>query len=468
MSRQFPLYALLMAGILSGCASLSVKDVPIAPLSVEAGFENEFESDLEAGTDAPLTSIPQSALWYENYNDPTLNAIVERARNNNLSITGAIEGLEVARAELGIAESVLMPSLDAFLSTNLGAVSLGGGDVSTDANVGLSGLFDPDIAGGNKARRDAARASLNAASLNVEDIQRLVVETVVLEYITLRRAGTRLALLDETLELQRQTLEVVDARFRAGLSPALDVDWAAADLARSTGQRGLFEAARKNAAYSLSVLSGEPPRSLLFEQDRAAAIPSFSGKVNLGVPTDLLRQRPDIRQAEAELLAASELIGAEKADLLPSLRLPGTLSAVGGDGREAVSLSLSALIDLPIFDFGRRKLEVRAQEARTNLALTRYKAALLEAQGEVESALVTIEALKQRGMALETAGDRSQSAYDQLEALYREGLASFIDILDGQRTLIQIREQIVETDADLASALAQLNSALGLLGSDDN
>jgi len=177
--------------------------------------------------------------------------------------------LEVARAELGIAESVLMPSLDAFLSTNLGAVSLGGGDVSTDANVGLSGLFDPDIAGGNKARRDAARASLNAASLNVEDIQRL------------------------------------------GLSPALDVDRAAADLARSTGQRGLFEAARKNAAYSLSVLSGEPPRSLLFEQDRAAAIPSFSGKVNLGVPTDLLRQRPDIRQAEAELLAASELIGAE-------------------------------------------------------------------------------------------------------------------------------------------------------------
>jgi multidrug efflux system outer membrane protein len=181
----------------------------------------------------------------------------------------------------------------------------------------------------------------------------------------------------------------------------------------------------------------------------------------LGVPADLLRQRPDVRQAEAGLVAASELIGAEKADLLPSLRLPGTVSAAGGDGRDVVSLSLSALVDLPLFDFGRRKLEVKAQEARTKAALTAYRSTLLDAQGEVESALVTAQALRERRAALQTAGERSQSAYNQLEALYREGLAGFIDILDGQRTLIQIREQSVETDADLASTLAQLNSALG-------
>lgn len=457
MRRYLPLYAFFLAGALSGCASLTVSDSTIEPLSVEESFENKLET--EATTEPTLSE--NNAFWYENYNDPILNGIVERARTNNLSVAAALDALEVARAQLGITETVLMPSLDAFVSANLGAISLSGGDVSADGNVGLSGLFDPDIAGGNKARRDAAMASLTAASLSVEDIQRLVVETVVLEYITLRRAGTRLALLDETLELQRQTLDIVDARFRAGLSPALDVDRAAADLARSTGQRGLFEAARKDAAYSLSILTGEPPNYRAFEGQDPPGIPSFSGKPQLGVPADLLRQRPDVRQAEAELIAASKLIGAERADLLPSLRLPGTLSAAGGDGRELVSLSLSALIDMPIFDFGRRKLEVRAQEARARAAVKGYRSALLEAQGEVESALVTLEALEQQRAALEIAGTRSQSAYDQLEALYREGLAGFIDILDGQRTLIQIREQVVETDADLASALAQLNSALG-------
>lgn len=461
MISKFPLFVLLSAGALSGCASLSVQDAPIPTLSVEASFENSVDAE----DMPPPTAAAQNLRWYEDYNDPALNAVVERARTNNLSIAAALDALEVARAQLGIAEIVLMPSLDAFFEAGLGAVSVGGGDVSVDSRVGLSGVFDPDIAGGNKARRDAAIASLAAASLNVEDIERLIIERVVLDYIRLRRAGTRLALLDETVELQKQTLDIVDARFRAGLSPALDVDRAAADLARSTGQRGLFEAARKEAAYSLSILSGDAPSSAAFDDTSAPAIPSYSGPINLGIPADLLRQRPDVRQAEAELIAASELIGAEKADLLPSLRLPGTLSAAGGDGRETVSLSLTALVDLPLFDFGRRKLEVKAQEARMKAALTAYRATLLDAQGEVETALVTALALRERRAALETAGERSQSAYNQLEALYREGLAGFIDILDGQRTLIQIREQIVETDADLANALAQLNSALGGVGS---
>lgn len=457
MAHRTAFFALLTASALSGCASLAVAPATLTPLSPSPSFENSLAPD----NDPSLQSSVPSVRWFENYNDPVLNQTVDRAQARNLSITAALDTLAVARAQAGIADSVLMPSLDAFLNSRLGAVSLGGGDLSTDTSVGLSGLFDLDIAGGNKARREAALATLQAASLNVEDIQRLIIQSVVLEYIALRRAGTRLALLDETLALQRQTLDIVDARFRAGLSPALDVDRAAADLARSTAQRGLFEAARKNAAYSLSILSGDPPDSRSFDIEGAPTIPTFSGLSEIGVPADLLRRRPDVRQAEAELLAASELTVAERADLLPSLRLPGTLSAVGGDGRDAVSLSLSALVDIPVFDFGRRKLEVAAQEARAKAALARYRATLLDAQREVESGLITVQALRLRRAALETAGASSQSAYDQLDALYREGLAGFIDILDGQRTLIQIREQIVETDADLATALAQLNSALG-------
>ena len=275
-----------------------------------------------------------------------------------------------------------------------------------------------------------------------------------------------MTLLDETLDLQARTLEIVTARFEAGLSPALDVDRAAADLARSRAQRGLLEANRKQSAYRLSVLTGLPPRSDQFEGNSDDVIPAFMGDPDLGVPADLLRNRADVRRAEALLIVETALIGVETADLYPSLRLPGTLSGRIGDGSDSASFNVSALLDIPLLDFGRRKAEVDAQSADAKAALDAYRLSLLEAQREVDSALVEVSALRDQRREIQLAGERSQAAYDQLDALYREGLAGFIDVLDAQRTLIQIREQIVETDAALASALARLSSALGGLPDD--
>ena len=208
------------------------------------------------------------------------------------------------------------------------------------------------------------------------------------------------------------------------------------------------------------MLTGLPPRSETFSAGNDP-IPAFEGEPELGIPADLLRNRPDIRRAEALLVVETALIGVETADLYPSLRLPGTLSGRAGDGASDIAFSASALLDVPLLDFGRREAEVDAQNATARAALEAYRIALLDAQQEIESALVQVSALKDQRVELERAGERSQAAYDQLDALYREGLAGFIDVLDAQRTLIQIRQQIVETDAALASALATLSAALG-------
>jgi len=168
-----------------------------------------------------------------------------------------------------------------------------------------------------------------------------------------------------------------------------------------------------------------------------------------------------VRRAEALLLVEMALIGVEVADLYPSLRLPGTLSARAGSGIDQVSFSFATLFDLPLLDFGRREAEIDAQEARARAALDDYRQTLLEAQQEVATALAEVGALREQRRGLEEARARSQSAYDQLSALYGEGLASFIDVLDAQRTLIQTREQFVETDAALATALSRLSAALG-------
>ena len=442
---------ILPAGALavSGCV---VGPDPVAPaLETPAGFENTIA----------LPKRPVNENWYLAFDDPVLAELADAALANNLDLSAAMENLAVARANASAAGADLFPTLDAFVDNQISGTLTGGADASTTVSGGLSAGFDPDMAGRNQRRLEAAEARVQAAALSAADLRRLIIEAVALEYISLRRAGARLALLDETLELQARTLEIVSARFDAGLSPALDVDRAAADLARSRAQRGLLEAERKAAAYALSVLTGAPPRSDLFGAATDDRIPGFRGAPELGVPADLLRNRPDVGRAEALLIVETALVGVEMADLYPSLRLPGTLTGRAGSGSDQVAFSIGALLDLPLLDFGRREAEIDAQEARAQAALDTYRATLLEAQQEVETALVEVAAFRQQRRELEEAAARSQAAYDQLDALYREGLAGFIDVLDAQRTLIQIRQQLVETDAALASALTRLSAALG-------
>ena len=437
---------------LLGLAACAVTTPPV-PEAIEtsASFENAFE--------APERSINDE--WYRSFDDETLSELIETALENNLDISVALANLAAADANARAASTNLLPTLDAFVSSQLSGPLTGGIDANADLSGGLSLNFDPDISGRNQRLLAAARARIDAQTFSVADIRRLVIEAVALEYISMRRAGARLTLLDETLDLQTRTLEIVTARFDAGLSPALDVDRSAADLARSRAQRGLLEAERKQAAYALSVLTGLPPSSTQFGDPADDRIPSYTGEPELGVPADLLRNRPDIRRAEALLLVETTLIGVEQADLYPSLRLPGTLTGRSGVGTDAIAFNLGAVLDIPLLDFGQRVAEIDAQTARAEAALNTYRLSLLEAQQEIESALVQVAAFRQQRTELERAGERSQAAYDQLDALYREGLAGFIDVLDAQRTLIQIRQQIVESDASLASALARLSAALG-------
>jgi multidrug efflux system outer membrane protein len=187
----------------------------------------------------------------------------------------------------------------------------------------------------------------------------------------------------------------------------------------------------------------------------------YEAALPVGTPTALLRRRPDLRVAEARLVAATADIGVQAADLYPSLRLPGSINADFNDGLSSdLTASLSAVLDIPLFDFGRRRAELNAAEARAAEAALSYQQAVLSALEDVETGLVAIESVQARLADLEIAVDEGERAYDQLNALYREGLASFIDVLDAQRTLIGSREALVDTEANLASAIIDLNLAL--------
>ena len=399
--------------------------------------------------------------WWAGFGADGLNALIETALSDNLDVRQGAERLAAAEALAGAARSDFLPTLDGGADA---AVRTDGGDT---ASAGLTISQVIDVNGRLQRARERARAEVLAAQYRLEDIRRLTAASAASLYVEARRARARLSLLDASLELQQRTLDIVESRAEAGLSADLDVRRAAADLARTRAQRGALELQRARARNALSVLLARAPGQGLEALDPAGETASdalglsYERSIPVGAPADMIRRRPDLRAAEARLMAATADIGVEQADLYPALRLPGAVTADLSDGPgEGLAASLSAVLDVPLFDFGRRQGEVTAAEARAAEAALAYELAVLTALEDVETGLVAIESVQARLADLEIAVRESERAFDQLNALYREGLASFIDVLDAQRTLIASRESLVDSQADLAAAVIDLNVAL--------
>jgi len=354
-----------------------------------------------------------------------------------------------------------LPGLDG--SAEIGTTLVGEGEDT--AVAGLFALFDPDLNGRLAAEVRAAVADYAETNYLLAEQRRLVAAAIASQYIEYRRTQTQLDLLEQSTDLQDQTLRIVTLRFEAGLAANLDVRRAAADLAQTRARRGLVEIARANALSALAILLAEPPGAFAIEPlADGSQIPGYGAGPPAGVPADLLRRRTDILAAEARLARAAAEIGIEQADLRPSLTIPGEIGI--GDGLLSglfgdFLVGIAAAIDIPIFDGGRRRAEVAAAEAVAEARVAEYRATFLNALGQVENALVSIEAYRQRNAALTEAIDQSETALAQSNALYREGLASLFDVLDAQRQLIASRQALIDSEAALASSFVAFHSAIG-------
>ncbi len=325
-------------------------------------------------------------------------------------------------------------------------------------------MFDPDISGRLSYEIAAAAANARASEYVLADTRRLVAASVASNFIELRRTGARLALLAESTELQERTLAIVKLRFEAGLSANLDVRRAAADLSATRAQRGLIEISRTEAANALSILTADDPAPLAGLEPAETGVPNYRGGPPRGIPADLLRRRPDLIVAEARLLEAAAGVGAERADLYPSLTFPGQF--VVGDGSfggllSNVFSSIGAALDIPLFDGGRRRAEVVAAEREADARLAEYRQTLLSVVAEVENSAVAVDSYAERIADLEQAIEESEAAFTQSDALYREGLTTLFEVLDAQRQLIGSRENLIDARAALAQSIISLYAAVG-------
>jgi len=464
MTRRLRLSAALAPLALAACTATAGHDYAPPDMATPAAYA-QAPAEAEADAPAPLAD----GAWWRGYGDPRLDALVAEALSTNLAIAAAEARLAEARALVDAAEAAGGPALDAGAEAGVerqlrGQRTRTQRRTEVSAEAGLLFSWVPDLFGGQRRAVEAAEAEARRQALLRDDLARRVAADVVRRHLEGARDRLRLDLINASLELQRQTLALVRERFAAGLASQLDVSRAEAQAAETRARRGPLRRDLAAARAALAALTGRPPGAL--ETAATPALPDYRGPLGPGLPRDLLRRRPDVRAAEAALAAAVADIGVAEAELYPQLSLPGALTfgATGfGTGTvvETLVAGLAASLDIPLVDSGGRRAQVAAAEARAREALLTYRATLLDAVAEVETALAELDAARARRADLQAAVTASATATEQARQLYRQGLIGFLDVLDAERTLLDNRQDLAAAQADEALLAADLHAALG-------
>jgi NodT family efflux transporter outer membrane factor (OMF) lipoprotein len=417
------------------------------------------------------------ARWWTSFNDPLLDSLVERAVASNLDLRIAEARIREARAARALAASGLWPTLgvSAAYSRNrssenafsLGGFAPPGGKLEQNLfSTGFDAGWEIDIFGGVRRSVEAADAAIDATVESRRDVLVTLLGDVAKNYIDLRGFQRRLAVARANLKAQQDTLELTRIRFQAGLTSDLEVAQAEAQVNTTAAQIPTLESALKAAAYSLDLLLGLSPGALWNELAGEKPIPDLPSEVLVGLPSELLRRRPDIRVAERQLAAATAQVGAAMADLFPKFSLTGafglrSVSAADWLTGRSRFWSIGPTVSWPIFDAGRIRAHIEIRNAQQEQALVQYQKTVLAAFGEVEKALVNYSREQARRQALLEAVASSRRAVEMANELYVRGLSDFLNVLDTQRSLYAAENDLAQSEAAMASNLVALYKALG-------
>ena len=488
MIRTLPIAGLLLALAAASVAGCTVgpnfrPPTPDLPAGWSASAQtSEGQSSQVAATPADASA----AAWWTSFNDPELTSLVGRVTNANLDAKEALLRIAEARAQRDVAAADEWPTVNANASgqvtrlsetTPTGALFSKVGDFPGLSGVSIPNPYDQyqvgfdasweiDLFGRVRRSVEAARADTQA---QVEDSRAVLISTlgdVGRAYIDLRGAQAKRRVVEANIATERDLLDLAGQRRRAGLNTEIDVARAAAEASSSAAELPLLDRQITQDINQLSKLMDLAPGALKGELDAPGAVPAAPPIVPIGLPSELARRRPDIREAEARLHAATAQVGVAVADLYPRV----TLNANGGQQAETVSLLTSwasrflvagPSVELPIFDAGRRRATVRLQSVRAAEAVLDYRRTVLGALHEVDDALAAYGADQQRRQALTETVARNQDGVDLARQRYASGVASFIDVLDAERTLEQNELTLADSTTSVSIDLVALYKALG-------
>ena len=427
-------------------------------------------SHAEAGV-AAQTDLTR---WWILFDDPALASLVQRAVADNLDLKLAEARIRQARAARGIAASGLGPELDATASfrrtQSAGSLTAAGADLegplANQYQAGFDASWELDLFGGLRRGVEAADADLRAAVETRRDVLVTLTAEVAAGYIDFRSFQQRIAVARRNFEAQKHSARLTRQRFEGGFASGLDVANAEAQVSTTAAQIPLLEASARQSVYSLGVLLGREPAALLEELSMPLLIPAAPPSAPAGVPSDLLRRRPDIRKAEADIHAATARIGVATADLFPRLFIFGSAGYQAKETRawfDPVSLfwSLGPSVSWPVFDTGRVRSNIEVQKALEERSVLTYRKTVLAALEEVESALIASTKEQERRKALVDAVAFNQKAVDLSIKLYTEGQTDFLNVLQAQHSLFTTEDALAQSTRTVSTNLVALYKALG-------
>ena len=408
--------------------------------------------------------------WWTVFHDPMLTRLIDQASTSNLDLRVAVARVNEARARLGVVRGQQAPVVDvggsaiqSRTSENLGAP---GGTTQTRYSVGLDASWEIDLFGRISRSLEAATAEFQATEEDRIDVMVTMYGEVARTYLLIRSLQARLAAANGNINSQKEVLALTQSRFKHGLATDLDVAQAERVLASSEAEVPPLRIELSRAINTMGVLLGKPPGTFYEELSKVKPTPIPPAQVAVGVPADLLRQRPDIRCAERQLAAQTARIGVATADLYPSLSLTGSLGLGSlniGDLFNPASLlsSFGPALRWNLFDGGRVRSQIKVEDARTEQALLLYERTVLDALNEVENAMTAFVEQRIQFEAQQRAADASRRSLKLATKLYKDGLADFQNVLDSQRALFLYENQVAEAKGKAAINLVRLYKALG-------
>jgi len=417
--------------------------------------------------------------WWQMLQDPALDRLIENAVKSNLDLRIAWARVQQARALAGISASNLLPeggpqgSYEAYRRSDSALPGRGGGTSTTLPQrrgdlyqVGFDASWEIDIFGGVRREIEAAEANLDASEEALRDALVTLQGEVARNYVDLRGQQLRMEIAQKELEAWRTNVVMAESRFRAGLVSQLELARAQGEVSIAESRIPALEKSILAAVHRLGVFLGLDPTSLVPELSRASALPEIPDSLHAGLPSELLRRRPDIRKAEREVAAATARVGVSTADLFPRFSLTGSFGYMDDD---LDSLSWDAghfwrigpAFRWPILNFKRILSAIDASKAVRDESLARYEKVVLTSLEEVENALVTLSREKRIAEALVEAVQANDSALKIAKELYRAGAQSYLAVLDAETALYNAQDQLAQSRLNRALGFVSLYKALG-------
>jgi NodT family efflux transporter outer membrane factor (OMF) lipoprotein len=478
--------------VFSGCTVGPRYSKPDTPAPERFAASDAARSD--AASSEPVTTSPtppasddaQLAAWWQGFADPQLRALVEKGLTSNLDLQTAASRIRQAREQEVIVGAARLPAVNASgigarlhsksnpLGGAAGGSASGGsaGDSSsaTDLHLyslGFDATWEVDLFGGTRRAVEASRANTEAAVWQLRDGEVSLTAEIANDYFALRTAQTRIALVQASIDHQRELLQLAEARQRGGLVTELDVNQQRTQLARSEAQRPALDAEAHAQINAIAVLLGQQPETALSELGTQPVTEDVLARdLPPGLPSDLLRRRPDIRAAERRLSAATADIGVAVAQLYPSFNLFGAASLASRTLNDLPSSrSFSALglgnVAWPLFSSGKLRANVRSTEEQRNQAYFAYQEAVLTALQDAENALLRYSSEQRRLASLQESANAASSTREIAEAQYRSGIVTFTEVLTASTAELDARDEVAQSRQTLAQALVSLYKALG-------